>query len=151
VRALTYEDKWTIAAPVEAVWRLIEDFEGYPRWWKIYDHAVWKTPIRGRGATGELKARRFGYDLTVNLEVTHVEELRVSEARLSGDLEGIARWTLAPAGARGTSITYYTTAAPTKTLLPVPDFVAKPMLNLIHKNAVRSCIQGMRAELEGKT
>lgn len=149
MRALTYEDKWTIAAPVEVVWRLVEDFEGYPRWWKIYDFARWKTPIRGVGAVGELKARRFGYDLVVVLEAIRVEEFRVSEVRLSGDLEGVARWTLQPDGAQTTRVTYYTSAAPTKMLLPIPDFLAKPMLDLIHKDATRKCIRGMRAELEG--
>ncbi|MGQ0550431.1 MAG: SRPBCC family protein [Armatimonadota bacterium] len=148
MRALTYEDTWTIAAPVQAVWRLIEDFEGYPRWWEIYDFARWKTPGRGVGATGELKARRFGYDLVVVLEVTHIEEFRVSEVRLSGDLEGVARWTLEPDGERATRVAYYTSAAPTKMLLPIPDFLAKPMLDLIHKGATRKCIRGMRAELE---
>lgn len=38
---------------------------------------------------------------------------------------------------------------PTKMLLPMLDLLAKPILDLIHKDATRSCIRGMRAEPEG--
>jgi Polyketide cyclase / dehydrase and lipid transport len=94
---------WHLDLPVEPVWQALNHPEQWPGWWR----AVKRVEAIAEGdATGLGAVRRFTwgtalpYQIDLELTVSRVETMRVLEARVRGELDGIGRWTIAPEGTR---------------------------------------------------
>lgn len=90
-----FRSTWRLAAPPDAVYRVLERPQEYPRWWPQV------REVRQTGeTTGVLRFRSLlPFDLLVTARTTRQDpDRRVLEAALRGDLEGWVRWTVQPAG-----------------------------------------------------
>lgn len=92
---------WTISAPVDRVWRELMAPDEWPTWWR----GVERVRLIRSGGDDDLGAirectwrSRLPYRLVFSFETTRVEKPRVIEGRATGELEGMGRWTLEPAG-----------------------------------------------------
>jgi uncharacterized protein YndB with AHSA1/START domain len=100
--------QWTLAAPIAAVWQALSAPEQWPSWWRA---VIEVETLRAGEATGVGALRRLTwrtalpYTLTFDMRTTRVEPMMLIEGRAEGELSGIGRWTLAPAG-NGTQARY---------------------------------------------
>jgi hypothetical protein len=140
-----FVSRWTVKAPPDAAYAAIYEVASYPTWWpevkearkRDEDH-LW------------MRTRSFlPYDLAFELARTIADPRdRILEARLTGDLEGVIRWTI-EAGADGCLITFdedvVTTNATLNRLAPIvrPAYVANHALMMAHGQA------GLRTFLAG--
>jgi hypothetical protein len=140
-----FVSRWTVDARRDAAYAAIHDVVGYPAWWPEVKEA------RKLGADHFwLRTRSIlPYDLAFDLARTIADPLGgVLEARLSGDLEGVIRWSIEPAG-DGCRITFdedvVTNRAALNRLAPIvrPAYVANHALMMAHGRA------GLRTFLAG--
>ena len=86
-----FRSVWQLAAPPDAVYAVLEDAGGYPRWWPQVREVV---PVDEVTGTARFRSV-LPYDLVVTLAARRREPVaRVLEVDLGGDLEGWVRWTL---------------------------------------------------------
>ena len=92
---------WVVAAPLERVWAELIKPDDWPQWWR----AVKRVQLLREGDESGVGAeRRFTwgsalpYTLTFDMRATRVEPMQLIEGRASGELDGLGRWTLTPAG-----------------------------------------------------
>ena len=137
--------RWTVDAPAAAVYDAIYEVVDYPSWWpevkearKLDEDHLW---MRTRSV--------LPYDLAFELERTVADKRAgILEARLTGDLEGVIRWTMA-AATDGCLITFdedvITTKATLNRLAPIvrPAYAANHTLMMAHGQA------GLRTFLAG--
>jgi hypothetical protein len=144
-RRYHFVSRWTVDAPADAAYAAIYEVVSYPAWWpevkearKLDEDHLW------------MRTRSFlPYDLAFDLERT-IADARAGtlEARLTGDLEGVIRWTITPA-ADGSLIAFDEDVDTNKTTLnrlaPLvrPAFVANHALMMAHGQA------GLRTFLAG--
>ena len=140
-----FVSRWTADAPAAAAYAAIHDVLTYPAWWtevkevrKLDEDHYW---LRTRSI--------LPYDLAFDLARTVADPKGgVLEARLTGDLDGVIRWTIEPAD-RGCRITFdedvVTTKAMLNRLAPIvrPAYVANHRLMMAHGQA------GLRTFLAG--
>lgn len=144
-RRYHFISRWTVDAPADAVYAAIYEVVSYPAWWpevkearKLDEDHLW------------MRTRSFlPYDLSFALERTVADpRAGILEARLTGDLEGVIRWTIAPA-ADGCLITFDedvdTTKATLNRLASVvrSAYIANHFLMMAHGQA------GLRTFLAG--
>ena len=90
-RRYHFVSRWTVDAPRDAVYAAIYAVAEYPAWWpevketrQVDDDRLW---MRTRSV--------LPYDLAFELERTIAEPRSgILEARLTGDLEGVIRWSI---------------------------------------------------------
>jgi hypothetical protein len=88
---------WLIEAPRQAVWEVLADVEGWPRWWPEVVSARELDPgDEGRvGSSYRVRWRApVGYSVEFDFTVDSVDEPRRMAGRSSGDLEGTGVWRL---------------------------------------------------------
>ena len=136
---------WSVDAPRDAVYVAIYEVTAYPAWWpevkearKLDEQHLW---MRTRSI--------LPYDLAFELERTVAEpQAGILEARLTGDLEGVIRWSIDRVD-DGCLITFdeqvTTNKAALNALAPIarPAFVANHALMMAHGQA------GLRTFLAG--
>ena len=140
-----FVSRWTVDAPLDAVYAAIYEVVRYPAWWpevkearKLDEDHLW---MRTRSV--------LPYDLAFDLERTTADRhAGILEARLTGDLEGVIRWTIEPAD-DGCLITFDEDVVTNKALLnrlaPIvrPAYAANHTLMMAHGQA------GLRTFLAG--
>lgn len=144
-RRYHFVSRWTVEAPQGAVYAAIYEVVAYPAWWpevkearKLDEDHLW---MRTRSI--------LPYDLAFQLERTIADpRAGILEARLTGDLEGVIRWTIEPTSG-GCLITFdedvVTNKATLNRLAPIvrPAYVANHALMMAHGQA------GLRTFLAG--
>jgi hypothetical protein len=144
-RRYHFVSRWTVDAPARAAYAAIYEVARYPAWWpevkearKLDEDHLW---MRTRSI--------LPYDLAFELERTIADpRAGILEARLTGDLDGVIRWTIEPA-ADGCLITFdedvVTTKAALNRLAPIvrPADAANHSLMMAHGQA------GLRTFLAG--
>lgn len=100
--------EWDLSSPIGRVWAELTHPEAWPSWWR----AVRKVEmIRDGDVKGVGAVRRFTwatalpYNLSFEMTATRIEPMTVIEGRARGELDGVGRWTLSPAGT-GTHVRY---------------------------------------------
>ena len=140
-----FVSRWTVGAPHSAAYAAIYEVVAYPAWWpevkearKLDEDHLW---MRTRSI--------LPYDLSFELERTIADpRAGILEARLTGDLEGVIRWTIEPTS-DGCLITFdedvVTNKATLNRLAPIvrPAYVANHALMMAHGQA------GLRTFLAG--
>lgn len=144
-RRYHFVSRWTMDAPADAAYAAIHEVVRYPAWWpevkearKLDEDHFW---MRTRSI--------LPYDLAFAIERTIADPRGlILEARVSGDLEGVIRWSIAAAD-NGCLVTFDEQVALNKALLnrlaPIvrPAYAANHALMMAHGRA------GLRTFLAG--
>jgi uncharacterized protein YndB with AHSA1/START domain len=142
---------WCVDAPIEAVFDLLNDSLGYPRWWK---GVVSVTALQPGDETGVGEVDRFvwrsvlPYALGFDLRVTRVSPPYLIEGRASGELEGVGTWRLYEGD--GVAIVYQWRVRTTKLWMNLLGPLARPAFAWNHDVVMRQGGQGLAAALGAK-
>jgi uncharacterized protein YndB with AHSA1/START domain len=139
---------WCLDAPIEAVFDLLSDTAGYPRWWK----GVRSVQVLERGGEltlGELD--RFvwrsvlPYSLGFDMRVTRVQRPYLIEGHASGELEGVGTWRLYEG--QGVAVVYDWRVRTTKRWMNAFGPLARPAFTWNHDLVMRQGGHGLAAAL----
>jgi uncharacterized protein YndB with AHSA1/START domain len=138
-----FRSRWALPAPVTDVYRALERIEDYPRWWPQV-----REVTRLDDTSGTIRIRSLlPYDLTqVMREGRRDPEAGVLEVRLSGDIEGWARWTVTPDGA-GTLARYDQEVEVRKPLLRRLAVPGRALFRANHTLMMRAGRRGLATRL----
>jgi uncharacterized protein YndB with AHSA1/START domain len=139
---------WCVDAPVGAVFDLLHDSAGYPRWWKGVSSVMVLEPGDeiGVGERDHFTWRSvLPYSLGFDLRVTRVERPYLIEGRASGELEGVGTWRLYEG--QGVAIVYHWRVRTTKLWMNVFGPLARPAFSWNHDIVMRQGGEGLAAEL----
>jgi hypothetical protein len=140
-----FRSVWQVQADVEDVIAVLNDLESYPAWWPEIRSV---RPLGGDRF--EVVARSFlPYELRFVSEAAADEPSPgVINARLSGDMEGTVRWTVAKVDA-GCRLVYDQEVTTHKRLLNVMAPVARPGFKANHAVMMRHGERGLRTFMAG--
>jgi len=100
---------WYFHAPIDLVWRELNNIEAWPLWWRSYQ----KAAIRGEQKSievGTIVDNRvkgsLPYSLTYDTQITQWEPPALLELKSTGDLVGNGKFML-EARDDGTAVTFY--------------------------------------------
>ncbi|MGW9440284.1 SRPBCC family protein [Streptomyces sp. NPDC055607] len=134
---------WRLAAPPDRVYAVLERAEDYPRWWPQVREVVPHDETSGTARFRSL----LPYDLVVTVRALRRDPAaRILEVGLGGDLEGRARWTLAPEGT-GTRVLYEQEVEVRARLLRVLAVPGRPVFRANHALMMRGGRRGLAAHL----
>ncbi len=138
--------RWEFDAPLERVWGIIFDADGWPSWWKGVERVELLRPAQGPhevGAVRRLTWKSFlPYRLTFDTMITAVEPLRFIESTVTGELEGTGRWTFSPDGGR-TAVRYEWNVRTTKRWMNILAPPARPLFRWNHEVIMRWGCEGI--------
>lgn len=124
---------------------VLADVRSYPAWWP----EIRAVDDLGRGRFQVVARSVLPYELRFVIEQGHGNpHPGVIDARLSGDLEGFARWTVETAGA-GCRLVYDQEVDTNRCLLNALAPVARPALRLNHALMMRHGRAGLTAFMAG--
>ena len=135
-----FESIWHVEAPFDDVYAVLADVMSYPAWWPEIRTV---TPL-GDNRFEMVARSTLPYDLKfVSEEEPAKRRKDVIHARLTGDLEGFARWTVEERG--GTCRPIYDQEVEThKRLLDTLAPVARPAFKVNHALMMRHGQAGLR-------
>ncbi|MGY0487716.1 SRPBCC family protein [Streptomyces sp. WG-D5] len=142
-----FRSVWDLPAPPGTVYAVLERAEEYPRWWPQVRSV---TPLDGSSTSGVAVFRSF---LPYELHVTASERrrdpaARVLEVRMTGDLEGWARWTLRPRPGGGTRAVYDQEVEVGKPLMRRFAVPGRPVFLANHAWMMRGGRRGLAAYMQ---
>lgn len=140
---------WRLDAPIDRVYRLIEDAERWPSWWRSVPSVKrLPEPVAGLDRYRFTFRGRLPYVLRFDMTITRREPPIALEGEAVGELEGHGAWALREAGA-GTVVRYDWVIRTTRwwmnLLAPLPFVDAIFRLN--HHAVMRDGLAGARREL----
>ncbi len=140
-----FRSLWPLPAPAPDVYRALERVEDYPRWWPQV-----REVTRLDDTSGVLRFRSLlPYELTATVrEGRRDPAAGVLEVVMSGDMEGWARWTVAPRGF-ATLVRYDQEVVVRKPLLRRLAVPGRPLFRVNHRLMMRAGRQGLAAHLAG--
>ncbi|MDN5745176.1 MAG: SRPBCC family protein [Nocardioidaceae bacterium] len=141
MRHFSFGDSWTIAASVEEVAEVLVDLERYPQWWP----QVRAVASLGPDTAWVCCRSTLPYNLDLVLDAVS-RTPPIVEVAISGDLEGFARFDLAPVAA-GTRLDFEQQVT-VRGLLACASFVARPVLTWNHGRMMAGCRDGLRSQLQ---
>lgn len=145
-----FEDTWRVPAPLEAVWRLVDDVAGWPRWWPDYRLAECVSEVRhGVGSRWHVRVRAdLPYTVDFHFTVLEHRPPTYVRTRVEGFFQGEIDWTLEAEGGHATRLVLREN---TETRWPLINLVARlggrRLLEHNHRVAMARGQAGMRAEL----
>ena len=120
---------WCVDAPIDAVFDLLNDAAGYPRWWKGVQSVEVLEPGDEDGV-GELDHFTWRsvlpYSLGFDMRGTRVERPHLIEGHATGELEGVGTWRLYEG--QGTAVVYDWRVRTTKRWMNLFGPLARPVL-----------------------
>jgi len=149
--AYSFLTTWCVAAPLERVWDVLSDPEGYPEWWKGVREVTVLEPGEGGGrGVGTLYRMtwrsKLPYSLQFDSRMTRSEAPHLLEGHASGELEGIGAWRLYE-GAAGTAAIYSWDVATTRPWMNAIGPLARPVFAYNHDNVMRQGADGLAQKL----
>jgi uncharacterized protein YndB with AHSA1/START domain len=139
---------WCLDAPIDAVFEVLNDAAGYPRWWKGVQSLELLEPgdELGIGEVDRFTWRSvLPYSLGFDLRVTRAERPHVIEGRATGELEGVGTWRLYEG--QGTAVVYDWRVRTTKPWMNMFGPLARPAFRWNHDVVMRQGGEGLAAEL----
>ena len=142
-----FRNRWAVDAAPDSAYLVLAALDRYPRWWpevrevtKVSDQAY---QVRA--------CSLLPYDLIfVTHQGTRDPVNRVLEARLTGDLEGVSRWTITPAAnGAGADLRFEEDVVANKALLRRLAPIARPAFRANHALMRRHGERGLRTYLAG--
>lgn len=150
MRSLThyvFRSVWSVDAELVDVYAVLADVRTYVAWWP----EIRAVKDLGQGRFEMVARSLLPYELRfVSEERTEQRRPGVIEARLSGDLEGFARWSIESVGG-GCRLVYDQEVKTHKTLLNALAPVARPGFRLNHTLMMRHGQAGLRTFMAGYT
>ena len=143
--------EWMLDAPQEAVWRALSAPEQWPSWWRAVARVETLAPgdADGIGALRRLTWRTaLPYSLTFDMRTTRVEPKTLIEGRAEGELTGLGRWTLTPAGER-THVRYEWIVEVTKPWMRLAAPLLRPVFAWNHGVVMEWGREGLVRKLSG--
>lgn len=138
-----FRNLWDVDAPPDAVFTVLGTPEEYPAWWPQVREVDRIDDTRGRARFRSA----LPYDLVVTVrKVRHDAGARVLEVALEGDLDGWARWTVAPR-AGGTRAVYDQEVEVRRPLMRVLAVPGRPLFRANHALMMRAGLRGLRLRL----
>ena len=126
--------RWSVRAPVEAVWALIAKAEDWPSWWQGVEKVELLSP-GGNGQVGSLRRftwkSRLPYRLTFNMRTTLFEPPARLEGLAEGELQGSGAWRLTADG-EWTRVRYDWRVATNKAWMNLLAPIARPLFAWNH-------------------
>src|ERR1700722_12458822 len=140
-----FRSVWEVEATRADLFEVLGDLGAYPAWWPEVRGAV----KRGESAF-ELTCRSYlPYDLVFRSSQERRDPVAgVLEARLTGDLEGISRWTLTSDGARSKAV-FEEDVIAEKSLLRRLSLVARPAFRANHSLMMSHGQAGLKVYMAG--
>jgi len=142
--------RWTLAAPIAAVWEELTHTERWPEWWR----GVRRVELLERGDESGVGALRrmtwrsaLPYELTFDMRTTRIEPQSVIEGVADGELRGRGIWSLAAEPGR-TQVRYDWLVEATKPWMRVLAPVAKPLFAWNHGVVMEWGRSGLARRLE---
>ncbi|WAX81009.1 SRPBCC family protein [Streptomyces sp. KMM 9044] len=140
-----FRSLWSLPAPAGAVYHALERIEDYPRWWPQVQEV---TRLDATGGAVRIRSV-LPFDLRTTLRETRRDPAAgILEVRLSGDLDGWARWTVTPVGPAGALARYDQEVDVRKPLLRRLAVPGRPLFRANHALMMRSGRCGLAARLQ---
>lgn len=140
-----FKSIWSVEAPFDAVCSVLANVRMYPAWWP----EIRTVDDLGDGRFQMVARSLLPYDLRfVSEERPSNAGPGVIDARLSGDLDGFARWTVEPVPG-GCRLVYDQEVDTHKALLNALAPVARPAFRLNHWLMMRHGQAGLRTFMAG--
>jgi uncharacterized protein YndB with AHSA1/START domain len=149
VSSYAFVTEWTFDAPVGAVWAELNAPEQWPAWWRgvVAVELLEAGDAAGVGSYRRMTWKsRLPYRLRFNMRTVRVDEPSVIEGVADGELCGVGRWTLTPAG-NGTHVRYDWTVEATKLWMRALGPVARPVFEWNHDIIMRWGYDGLTKRL----
>jgi hypothetical protein len=137
---------WEVDAPIESVWDAIAHPREWPQWWRGVERVIELEPgdSTGLGSLRRFTFRsRLPYALTFDMRSTRIVHHELLEGRAIGELEGMGRWTFAPAGAT-TRVRYDWQVQTTKRWMELLAPIARPVFEWNHDVIMAWGLDGLR-------
>ncbi|MEX2985006.1 SRPBCC family protein [Streptomyces sp. C36] len=142
-----FRDAWTLPAPPDTVYTVLEAVADYPSWWPQVRRVHQADDISGTVHIRSL----LPYGLTLTARQSRRDpHARVLEVVVHGDLEGWARWTVLPHGTTGSIARFEQDVDATKPLMRHLAVPARPLFRANHAWMMRCGRRGLRALLESR-
>ena len=138
-----FRSVWELPYPPERVYAVLEQAEEYPQWWPQV-----RAVSRVDDTSGTARFRSFlPYELEIGARMSRRDPReRVLEIRMTGDLEGFARWTVRARG-EGTSALYEQEVVVRKPLMRLLALPGRPFFLVNHRLMMRGGLRGLRLRL----
>lgn len=141
-----FVSRWTVDAPAGAAYDAIHAVARYPAWWPEVKEARQLGPDHLWLRTRSI----LPYDLAFDLHRTVADPTAgILEARLTGDLDGVIRWTIEGAGSDGCRITFDEDVVTTKDILNRLAPLVRPAYAANHRLMMAHGQVGLRTFLAG--
>jgi uncharacterized protein YndB with AHSA1/START domain len=142
---------WCLDAPIDAVFDMLHDSGGYPRWWKgvlrVEPVSPGEADADGVGEVVHFTWRSvLPYSLGFDLRSTRVQRPYLIEAHATGELEGVGVWHLYT-GPNGTAVVYSWRVRTTRLWMNLLGPLARPAFAWNHDLVMRQGGVGLAAEL----
>jgi uncharacterized protein YndB with AHSA1/START domain len=148
-----FDDRWTINAPIDEVYRHIADPRTWDRWWPTYDSVriLEDAPFPHIGGRAEFIIKSpFGYRLRVEAITTEAVPPFHLKTIITGELESTGDWQFSHAN--GTTIAEWTWIVRSNhPLINRLEWFAKPLFALSHNLASQKGHWGLKRLLEAET
>lgn len=140
-----FQTTWDVDAPSKDVFAALEAIEHYPQWWREVRAA---EPLDDERYAMKVRSI-LPYDLDfVGTRWEKDQGAGILSMRMSGDLDGFSRWTIAARGSQ-TTLTFDEEVVAQKPLLRRLAAVGRPAFQWNHALMMRHCRSGLRACLAG--
>lgn len=139
-REYCFEHRWTLPLPADHLFDVLADVEGYPAWWPQV-----RAVARIDDDSAHVVAQSW-LPYSLDLVLTRGVEDRaagVLEARLGGQLDGWARWSLRSTGTSSTVVHYVQEVTVRGRLVGAASRVARPLLVANHDAMMRGARDGL--------
>ncbi|MBF9070066.1 SRPBCC family protein [Streptacidiphilus fuscans] len=132
---------WDLAAPAHRVYQVLADPRSYVVWWPEILEVRQLTDTSGR-----MRFRSFlPYELSVVAHESRQDPVAgVLEARLTGDLEGLTRWTVTSRGDGASVAVFHEDVEVTKPLMRALALPGRPAFRVNHAVMMRNGRRGLR-------
>ncbi|HEX4964735.1 MAG TPA: SRPBCC family protein [Thermoanaerobaculia bacterium] len=126
--------RWSVQAPIEAVWKLLSEPEEWPHWWPGVEKVELLEPGSESGA-GSLRRftwkSKLPYRLAFDMRTTRVDRPHRLEGNAEGELQGTGIWQLTPDG-DWTHVRYDWQVVTTKAWMNLLTPLARPLFAWNH-------------------
>ena len=147
-----FVDVWTVPAPVDMAWRMVDDVAGWPRWWPDYRSARIVSRVEhGTGARWHVRVKSdLPYTLDFEFSVLEHRPPAYVRVHTEGFFEGDIEWRLESVAPEQTRLTL---SERTETMWPLINRTARlggrRLLESNHRAAMRRGEAGLKAALAG--
>ena len=141
---------WILAAPIDAVWDVLNTPEEWPTWWKgVVDVELVEPGYRdGVGSLRRMTWKsRLPYRLVFTMRTTVVVRPSTIAGRADGELQGTGVWSLTPADA-GTAVRYDWRVEATTRWMRVLAPIARPIFAWNHDVIMQWGYEGLQRRLK---